>query len=134
MKPWMVRLPWVPLSGNKVTNKWSKSGQTKKWIDRLRPAVREGPWPKGSRGRHLTERWTADRQKVYLEILVIRKRTHREEDNRQRSAKAVVDALVTLGWMVDDADSLLDLTLYEEPCRGRREGTLIRWSPTPFED
>lgn len=123
---WEIEMPWPPAAAARVSNGWTKSAETEKWLKRLVPFVRRGPWPKGERGSYLEAEWEP-RQRVVLKVHTLRRRTHKDLDNELRSAKPLVDALVTRGWLVDDSKKWADVVVTEECLQGRKPGVRVSW-------
>lgn len=67
--------------------------------------------------------------RVRLEIVVYRSRLQ-DPDNRVASVKPLIDALKRRGWIRDDSEEFLELTVLEWKCRRKEERTEVHWRST----
>jgi len=113
MKTWTIqKLP----SALNQRNKWhwaKRARETKDWRLLVRAACGL-PGTGEVQGKHR------------VTITMYRKRLQ-DPDNATASVKPVLDALVAWGWLVDDSNEYVDLTVKEEKAKVQR--TEIHWEP-----
>lgn len=115
MKTWEVELVPVP---NNVRERWGSQ-----WYHRARDAKR---WR-----QHLTVICGRPRSPVLARVrlrIMVTRGSVQDPGNDVASVKPVVDALVWLGWLVDDSHKWLELNVVEIAKRSRDlRGTVIEY-------
>lgn len=106
-------IPMVPLSPNEILGRhWSKKhGEAKKWRRAIGAVCKHAP--KGA----ITGR-------VFVEIGIYRERLL-DPDNAVAACKPILDALKRYGWLVDDSEQFLELSVFQRVIQREEQGVEI---------
>jgi hypothetical protein len=116
MKTWTFPKPPKALNDFLRLHWAAKNRDLKSWKLLVLSVAGQGPWSKIAH---------QGRKKVRLKITVYRWNVQ-DPDNAYGSVKNLVDALLSLGWMVDDRPKWLDLEVCEEIDR-KKQRTEVQW-------
>ena len=118
MSAYRLTIPRVPLSPNKLLGKhWSAKAKEKKlWNDEIWLAV----------GTRWVRFEATGKRKVTITLYNARQY---DRDNAWASVKPILDAMVALGLLVDDASSYCELQVLQEKSTRKDKRTVIQVEP-----